>query len=93
MSQYFYYELGYDKSLSYKSERRSEVIVQPTESYVTIHGPAFASNLWILLYRKEDGVWEKMVDRFIVIESSQIRRKLGLGFSSDSKFPPGFFQL
>jgi hypothetical protein len=79
MSQYFYYELGYDKSLSYKSERRSEVIVQPTESYVTIHGPSFASNLWILLYRKEDGVWEKMVDRFIVIESSQIRRKFGLG--------------
>jgi hypothetical protein len=93
MSEYFYYELGYDKEPSYMKEKRSEVIVQATESYVTVHGPSFASNLWILLYRKEDGVWEKMTDRFIVIDPSQIRRKKKLGFGSSTDYPPGFFQL
>ena len=93
MSEYYYYELGYGKKEAWHKEVRSKVIVQSTESYVTVIGPSFASNLWILLYRKEDGVWEKMEDRFIVIDSSQVRNKMRLGFSSTTLFPPGFFEL
>lgn len=93
MSEFYYFELGYGKDKEWHKEVRSEVIVQPTESYVTVSGPSLASNLWALLYRKEDGVWEKMEDRFIVIDSSQIRNKIKLGFSSSSDFPPGFFQM
>ena len=93
MSDYYYFELGYGKEQELHKEVRSKVIVQATESYVTVHGPSLASNLWVLLYRKEDGVWKKMTDRFIVIDSSQIRNKIKLGFNSTTMFPPGFFHL